>query len=34
VLRYQQYPDVFDDDSDYPFDLKLASIGVEFFWQI
>lgn len=34
VLRYQQYADAFDADSDYPFDLKLASIGVEFFWQI
>lgn len=34
VLRYQQYSDLFDDDSDYPFDLKLASAGVEFFWQL
>lgn len=33
VLRYQQYPDLFDDDSNRPFDLKLASFGVEGRWQ-
>jgi len=34
VLRYQHYPNLFKGDSDYPFDLKLTSLGVEFFWQL
>lgn len=34
VLRYRQYSDLFEDDSNYPFDLKLASLGVEFLWQL
>jgi opacity protein-like surface antigen len=34
VFSYRRAPDVFDDDSNYPFDLILKSLGVELLWPL